>query len=227
MQNDSFASSAALRETMVERQIRTFDVSDLGVQARMRAVPREIFVDPAFASLAYSDARLILSGKGRREMTAPLILARLLKEAHLRDSDRVLVVAGATGYAAALAAGLVKSVVSLDDDENFAAWAATNFETLGLTNARSVSGALEAGAPGEGPFDAIVVDGVSQGAFGALLNQLADGGRLVAIVSDRPGARTGKAVLYRRAGGRASPRPLFDASAGALEAFAKPAEFVF
>ena len=140
-------------------------------------------------------------------MTAPLILARLLKEAHLRDSDRVLVVAGATGYAAALAAGLVKSVVSLDDDENFAKWAATNFETLGLTNARSVSGALEAGAPGEGPFDAIVVDGVSQGAFGALLNQLAHGGRLVAIVSDRPGARTGKAVhvpARRRAGVAAS-----------------------
>jgi protein-L-isoaspartate(D-aspartate) O-methyltransferase len=227
MQNDSFASTAALRETMVERQIRTFDVTDLGVQARMRDVPREIFVDPAFASLAYSDARLVLSGKSRREMTAPLILARLLKEAHLRDSDRVLVVAGATGYAAALAAGLVKSVVSLDDDDAFAARAKANFETLGLTNARSVSGALEAGAPGDGPFDAIIVDGVSQGAFAALLNQLGEDGRLVAIVSDRPGACVGKAVLYRRAGGQASPRPLFDASAGAMEAFVKPTAFVF
>jgi protein-L-isoaspartate(D-aspartate) O-methyltransferase len=227
MQNVSFASTAALRETMVERQIRTFDVTDLGVQARMRDVPREIFVDPAFASLAYSDARLVLSGKTRREMTAPLILARLLKEAHLRADDRVLVVAGATGYAAALAAGLVKSVVSLDDDESMAARATANFATLGLTNAKAVAGPLAAGAPADSPFDVILVDGVSQGAFGALLNQLAEGGRLVGIVSDKPGAQVGKAILYRRAGGHASPRPLFDASAGALHAFARPAEFVF
>ncbi|MGO8739083.1 protein-L-isoaspartate O-methyltransferase family protein [Rhodoblastus sp.] len=227
MQNDSFASSAVLRETMVERQIRTFDVTDLGVQARMRDIPREPFVDPAFASLAYSDARLVLSGKTRREMTAPLILARLLKEARLSENDRVLVVAGATGYAAALVAGLVKSVVSLDDDETFAARATANFERLGLTNAKSAVGPLEAGARGDSPFDVILVDGVSQGAFGALLNQLSDGGRLVGIVSDAPGARTGKAIMYRRAAGQASPRPLFDASAGALGAFAKPAEFVF
>jgi protein-L-isoaspartate(D-aspartate) O-methyltransferase len=227
MQNDPFARSAALRDTMVERQIRTFDVSDLGVQARMRDVPREIFVDSAFASLAYSDARLMLSGKTRREMTAPLILARMLKEARLSEDDRVLVVAGATGYAAALVAGLVRSVVSLDDDDTFAARANTNFETLGLTNARSVLGPLAAGAPDESPFDAIIVDGVSQGVFGGLLDQLAEGGRLIAIVSDRSGAQMGKAMLYRRTDGKALPRPLFDASAGALDAFSKPAEFVF
>ena len=227
MQNLSFASTATLRETMVERQIRTFDVTDLGVQARMREVPREIFVDPAFASLAYSDARLVFSGKTRREMTAPLILARLLKEARLLADDRVLVVAGGTGYAAALAAGLVKSVVSLDDDESLAARATANFKTLGLTNAKSVVGSLAAGAPADSPFDAILVDGVTQGAFGALLNQLGEGGRLIGIVSEKPGARVGKAILYRRAGGQSSPRPLFDASAGALDAFAKPAEFVF
>ena len=212
---------------MVERQIRTFDVTDLGVQARMRDVPREIFVDPAFASLAYSDARLVLSGKTRREMTAPLILARLLKEARLRADDRVLVVAGATGYAAALVAGLVKSVVSLDDDESLAARATANFETLGLTNAKSVVGPLAAGAPANSPFDVILVDGVSQGAFGALLNQLARG-RPAGRDRVRQARRAGRqGHLYRRAGGQASPRPLFDASAGALHAFARPAEFVF
>ena len=65
MQNQQFASSAALRDTMVERQIRTFDVSDLGVQERMREVPREIFVDPDQVSLAYSDACLRLAGRPR------------------------------------------------------------------------------------------------------------------------------------------------------------------
>lgn len=227
MQNQQFADSAPLRETMVERQIRTFDVTDLGVQARMREVPREIFVDSAFASLAYSDARLTLAGKEPREMTAPLILARLLREAHLRESDRVLVVGGATGYAAALAAGLAALVVSLDDDDSLAARAKTNFATLGLANVKSLAGPLAEGAPRDAPFNTIIVDGVSQGEFGPLFNQLTEGGKLIAIVSDKPGAQVGKATAYQIAEGKVSPRPLFDASAGALTAFARPAEFVF
>lgn len=227
MQDQQFASSAALRETMVERQIRTFDVTDPGVQARMREVPREIFVDPAHVSLAYSDARLIFAGKSPREMTVPLILARLLKEARLRQGERVLVVAGATGYAAALIAGLVDSVISLDEDEDFAVRAKANFETLGLANAKSLAGPLAQGAPATAPFDVILVDGVTQGDFGALSGQLAENGRLLAVVSDQPGARIGKATLFQRVGGQISSRALFDASAGPLAAFAKPQEFVF
>ena len=98
-------------------------------------------------------------------MTAPLILARLLKEAHIRAGERVLVVAGASGYAAALIAGLAGSVVSLDSDEKLTEMAQGNFAALGLANAKAVTGPLELGAPAEAPFDLIVVDGVSQGNF--------------------------------------------------------------
>jgi protein-L-isoaspartate(D-aspartate) O-methyltransferase len=228
MQNQQFASTAALRETMVERQIRTYDVTDLGLQEQMKLVPREIFVDPAHASLAYSDARLTLRGAGNRELTAPLVLARLLKEAHLRAGERVLIVAGSTGYAAALAAGLASSVVSLECDETLAAQAKANFETLGLANAKSVVGSLEKGAAAEAPFDVIIVDGVSQGEFAPLFAQIADGGRLLAIVSEKAGSRIGKAKLYQcGSGDQFSPRALFDASAGPVPAFSRPPEFVF
>jgi protein-L-isoaspartate(D-aspartate) O-methyltransferase len=221
------AASAALRETMVERQIRTFDVTDLGVQARMKSVPREIFVDPVFVTLAYSDAQLTATGAIVRELTAPLILARLLKEAHLREGERVLVVAGASGYAAALIAGMVGSVVSLEEDAGLSAWAQANFASLGLANAKAATAPLEQGDPADGPFDLILVDGVSQGQFEPLFQQLKDGGRLVAVVADRPGARNGKATLFARAGGHVSPRALFDATAGSLQAFGKAQGFVY
>jgi protein-L-isoaspartate(D-aspartate) O-methyltransferase len=117
--------------------------------------------------------------------------------------------------------------VSLDVDESFAARAKANFETLGLANAKSIVGPLELGAPGEGPFDVIIVDGETQGEFGALFDQLTENGRLLAIVSEGPGARVGKATLFKRGGGTFSPRALFDASAGAIPAFSKPPEFVF
>lgn len=220
-------ASAALRETMVERQIRTFDVTDAGVLARMRAVPRELFVDENLASLAYSDACLTVTGKAPRELTAPLILARLLKEARLCDGESVLVVAGASGYAAALIAGLVGGVVSLDDDDILTARAQANFATLGLANARALAGPLAQGAPDGAPFDLIFVDGVSQGAFGSLFGQLREGGRLVGVIADKAGARVGKATLFQNADGHVSARALFDATAGGLEAFAKPGGFVF
>ena len=224
---ESLAASAALRETMVERQIRTFDVTDAGVLARMRAVPRELFIDPQLASLAYSDALVTVTGAKTRELTAPLILARLLKEAHLREGENVLVVAGGSGYAAALVAGLVGSVVSLDEDEALAAKARGHFAALGLSNAKSIAAPLAQGAPQDAPFDFILVDGVSQGAFETLLSQTRDGGRLIAIVAEQAGVRSGIATLFQRDDGHVSARPLFEASAGGLAAFAKPREFVF
>ena len=227
LQNQELASSAVLRETMVERQIRTFDVTDAGVLSRMKAVPREIFVDPQLVTLAYSDACLTVTGAGPRELTAPLILARLLKEARLCDGERVLVVAGGSGYAAALIAGLVGSVVSLDDDEKLNAMAQANFAQLGLANAKAITGPLAQGAKAEAPFDLILVDGVSQGEFSALFDQLGSDGRLIGIVADQAGARGGRATLFQRVGGHVSARALFDASAGGLAAFAKPREFVF
>ena len=222
-----FAATAALRETMVERQIRTFDVSDLGVQERMRLVPREIFVDPAHESLAYSDARLTVTGAAAREISAPLIIARLLKEARLRPGEKVLVVGGASGYAAALAAGMVGQVVSLDSDAGLTAKAQVNFAALNLANVKAVTGPLEQGAAADGPFDLVLIDGVSQGKFDSLYGQIADGGRLVGIVGDAPGANVGKATIFARAGGNISARVVFDASASAIDSFAQPAEFVF
>jgi protein-L-isoaspartate(D-aspartate) O-methyltransferase len=221
---DPFAS---LRETMVDRQIRTFDVSDLAIQARMKTVPREIFVDEVYVSLAYSDACVTATGARPRELTAPLILARLLKEANARDSNRVLVVGGASGYAGALLAGLARSVFSLDDDSALSAWAEANFARLGLANARTLTGPLALGASAQGPFDLILVDGVISGQFEALFGQLAEGGRLVCIIGDAPGARTGRATIFTRIEGKVSSRGLFSASAPLVATLAQPPAFVF
>jgi protein-L-isoaspartate(D-aspartate) O-methyltransferase len=221
---DSFA---ALRETMVERQIRTFDVSDLAVQARMKAVPRELFVDDAYVSLAYSDARVFATGARPRELTAPLIVGRMLKEAQVRDADRVLVVGGASGYAAALLAGLAGAVFSLDEDSALSAKARANFDRLGLAGVKSLTGPLGEGASAAGPFDLILVDGVATGPFDRLCEQLAEGGRMVAIVGDAPGGRAGRATLFTRNDGKVSSRGLFSASAAPLPALTAPPRFVF
>ena len=213
---------------MVERQIRTFDVSDAGGAGadEIRAARDFRRLSLRFAGL-FRRLRDRATGASPRELTAPLILARMLKEAVVRVTDRVLVVAGGSGYAAALVAGLAKSVYSLDEDSALSARAQANFDLLGLANAKSLTGALAEGAAAAGPFDLILLDGAATGPFDKLFSQLAEGGRMVTLVADARGARTGLATLFTRNEGAVSSRGLFSASAAPLKAFTAPAGFVF
>src|ERR1700744_6096541 len=120
--------SAALRRTMGGGQGRTFDVTDQAVIARMLAVPREQFLPESLATLAYSDLALELpvsAGGAPRGFLPPLIFARMLQASVVGPRDRVLDVAGATGYSAAILGGLALSVVALESDASFVATAKT------------------------------------------------------------------------------------------------------
>ncbi len=221
--------SARARRTMVDCQIRTFDVTDAALLARMLAVPRERFLPAGLRPLAYSDASLQLQsgapGAAPRSLPPPLILARLLQSARVMASDKALVVAAAGGYSTALLAGLAGAVVALEADPALFRELRANLDGFGLGGVRALCGPLAAGAPDEAPFDLIVIDGAVAAHLAPLLGQLSDGGRLVTILRLADG--TAKAVRYDKAAGAAGYRILFDAPAPALEAFAAAAEFTF
>ena len=105
---DPFADSAFSRRTMVERQIKTFDVTDAALLARMLETPRERFLPADLATLAYSDASLQVKrgehGSKPRTLLAPLILARLIQGAVVLPGDKALVIASGTGYSTAILA---------------------------------------------------------------------------------------------------------------------------
>jgi protein-L-isoaspartate(D-aspartate) O-methyltransferase len=154
-----------------------------------------------------------------------LILARLIQGAQINRSDRILVVAAGGGYSTALVAGLADAVVALESDPTLFAQARASFDAFGLKRIPLLLGQLAAGAPGEAPFDVILVDGGVAANLDPLLAQLKDGGRLVAI--QRLPDRTGKAVRYYKADGATGYRILFDAAAPVLNAFEPAEEFTF
>ena len=174
---------AALRRTMVDRQVRTFDVMDQDLMLRLLAVPREAFVPPGMAALAYSDHVIEwpIEGGPSRAMLPPLVLARMLQACDLTGDDRFLDVSGAAGYTAALAAGLVKEAIAAESDPILEGKAASNLAALGITNAKAM--ASPAGSPpaSSGQFDVIFVNGAVEEGLSALFDALAPGGRLVAI----------------------------------------------
>ena len=164
-------------------------------------------------------------GNGRFLME-PMVLARLIQTLQPRADDRALVVASGRGYGAALLARLVKSVVAVESDPKLAGSADQTIKELGVGNVTRVAGKLEDGAPGTAPYDVILIEGAVRQIPQAILDQLAEGGRLATVLAGLPGA-LGVAQLVLKQGGVTSGRPLFDAGTPALPGFAPPPRFTF
>jgi protein-L-isoaspartate(D-aspartate) O-methyltransferase len=217
---------AAARRMMVDGQVRTSDVTDHRIIGAMLELPRECFVPEVHASLAYLDLDIPATSGAEtvRRLLKPMVLAKMIHAAAVRESDIVLEVGCATGYSTAVLGRLARSVVALEEDASLAQAAAANLNALRVENATVVRGPLTAGWPPQAPYDVIFVNGAVEIVPPALRRQLADGGRMVAVVGRAPTAR---AMLYRSVGGDVSGWPAFDAAAPLLPGFAEPPAFVF
>jgi protein-L-isoaspartate(D-aspartate) O-methyltransferase len=218
------ADFAQARRIMVDCQVRPSDVTDLRIIAAMLEIPRERFVAPSQSGVAYLDVDVPAAEGSGRALLKPMVFSKLLQAAGIGASDRVLDAGCATGYSSAVLSQLAGSVVALEEDAALASAASSNLAALGAANVTVVTGSIAAGWPQGGPYDAIVLEGGSEIVPEALLAQLKDGGRLLAVVGTGP---MGKATIYRIAGAHATAQPLFDAAASLLPGFVKPAEFVF
>jgi protein-L-isoaspartate(D-aspartate) O-methyltransferase len=217
---------AAARRMMVDGQVRTSDVTDLRLLGAMLDVPRERFVPAAQADLAYLDLDLPATrdaeGAAARRLLKPMVLAKMIQAAAVRDSDRVLDVGCATGYSSAVLARLAQSVVALEEDAALARFAADALAATGTSNVTVVTAPLTEGCPAKAPYDVILLNGAVEVLPEALRKQLKPEGRLLAIVGKSPG---GRVTLFRGSAGEGWP--LFDAAAPSLPGFAKPLTFVF
>jgi protein-L-isoaspartate(D-aspartate) O-methyltransferase len=212
----------ALRITMVESQIRTTDVTSHSVLQAFIDVPREAFVPEKSKSLAYSDLDIEIA-PGRYLMAASP-LAKLLQLASIKKTDKVLEIGAGTGYVTALLSKLAASVVAVEGDAVLADQASANLSELGVANASVVAGNLEAGHASKAPYDVIFFDGSIEELPDALTKQLAEGGRLVAVVGYGHSARAAVTVVEK---GVLSQSQHFNASIRPLPGFRKVKEFVF
>lgn len=210
----------AMRRAMVDSQLRTNAVSDPRVTAAIEAVAREEFVPEERRTTAYIDRAVPLSGG--RAMNPPLATARLIVEAGIDATDKVLVVGAASGYAAAVVAGLSASVVALESDADLVAMAKAQLK--GLTNVTVASGDLTKGWAKGAPFDVILIDGAVEDVPDAFARQLAEGGRLATGIIENGVTRL---VIGYKAGDVIGFDRVMDAEAVVLPGFAKPKGFAF
>lgn len=214
---------AVARHNMIEGQIRTNKVTDGALIEAMEALPREQFVPVERRSVAYIDEDIRLAGN--RFVMEPMVMARLLQAAEPTKTDVALDVGCATGYGTAILARVTATAVGLDSDAALTRQASEILARLQVDNAIVVQGPLAQGYAKHGPYDVILVNGAAAAFPQALIDQLAEGGRLVGI--RRPGPGPGIATLVLKRHGAAAARALFEAATPYLPEFAPKPRFVF
>ncbi|MEL6298765.1 MAG: protein-L-isoaspartate O-methyltransferase [Pseudomonadota bacterium] len=221
---------ALQRLNMVESQVRPSDMTDRRVIRAMLALPRETFVPAEVRPVCYMDRDVPLSAAAEEKASVPRFLlaprtqARLVQALELGDAAIVLDVGCATGYSSAILSRIAQTVVALDEDPQLTAIAAEALAAEEIDNVALVNGRLTDGYDSEGPYDAMLLNGAVADVPPELLDQLKDGGVLVAV-AQVDGVR--RAVQWRRTSGQFADRQLFDADAPVLPGFEAKSEFVF
>ncbi len=201
---------------MVDSQLKTVGIIDAAVLAAFAELPRERFLPPRLAALAYADAAQEVA-PGRR-LLPPLVLGLLLQAVAVQPGERVLVVGSATGLSAALLQRLGAKVTALESDAALIAMA----EATGVA---SVAGPLADGWAANAPYDVILFEGAIGAVPPAIAAQLAPAGRVAAVLREGGVGRAFAGPL--RADGSPAALPFLDVSAPDLPGFARPAAFAF
>jgi len=206
---------AAARLAMVDSQLRPQGVTDAAVLAAMGAIARERFLPDHTRPLAYVD-RAVALGDGRF-LAAPAVLGQLLTAMVAAPGQRALVVGAGTGYSAAVLGAMGLSVVAVESSPELAAKA----RELGIEVSEAP---LDKGDARHGPYDQILIDGAVEHIPDAIVEQLAEGGRLGAALVDRGITRL---IVGRKSGGAFGYLSLGDAGSPVLPGFARPKAFTF
>ena len=213
----------AARTHMIESQLRPNKVTNERVLDAFARIRRELFVPERLRQVAYIDEDLPL-GRGRYLME-PMVAARLVQASQIAATDAVLVVAAGTGYEAAAISLLARNVIAVEEDAELARRARAALVDHAIATVNVVEGPLGEGYRPRAPYDAIVFAGAVAEVPSEIAAQIAEDGRLVAVV--RPGSAIGRATLTTRTGGMLARRVIFDAATPLLPGFSPKADFVF
>jgi len=213
------------RRNMVDGQLRPTKVTDTRILDSMGVLPREMFTEKARQGVAYIDEDIEVAPG--RYMMEPVVLARLVQALNVGANDSVLVIGAGTGYDAALIGTLAGPVVAIEVDAALVETASMVISHLGIDNVAVVEAALAEGYPAQAPFDLVFFCGAVPEVPARIAEQVAPGGRIVAVIGGAENGVLGRATIMTRTGDNLSSRAIFDAGTRTLPGFEVAAKFVF
>ncbi len=170
------------REAMVERHLKRRGITEPHIVNAFLAVPREEFVSPDYAHLAYGDHPLPI--EAGQTISQPYVVALMIQAAAIKGGDQVLEVGAGSGYAAAVISRIAGQVIAIERQHDLIELARQRLERLGYDNVEIVEGDGTKGCPDRAPFDAILAAASGSHVPRALVGQLAPNGRIVMPIGD-------------------------------------------
>ena len=211
---------ATRRTMMVDTQIRPSDVTKFPIIDSMRSVPRENFVPRDLREAAYVGENMPLD-RGR-VILEPRTFAKMLDALDVQQNELVLDIGSGFGYSAVVLARLAEAVVALEDSSERCQESQEALAEFGADNVICQNGALDAGAPEHGPYDVIVIEGAVDQIPQTIIDQLKNGGRIIALFAD---GAFGRVMMGYKLDGKVDWRNVFDAGAPVLPGFQKQHTF--
>jgi protein-L-isoaspartate(D-aspartate) O-methyltransferase len=181
-----------LRKKMVEKQLINRGIEDEKVIDAFAEVPREEFVGEKYKSSAYDDGPLPI-GSGQT-ISQPYIVALMIDSLNLNEDDKVLEIGTGSGYAAAVLAKIVNEVYTIEKIDKLAEKAKERFKKLNYTNISTKVGDGTLGWEENAPYDGIVVSAAAPHVPEALINQLAESGKIIIPVGEDGGVQRLKLI---------------------------------
>jgi protein-L-isoaspartate(D-aspartate) O-methyltransferase len=179
---ETLTDYAAEREAMIERQIASRGIHQPAILEAFRSVPREAFLSPEYADLAYGDHPLPI--EAGQTISQPYIVALMIHAAEMKAGDNVLEVGAGSGYAAAVMSRIAGQVTAIERQPDLVRVAQERMQRLGFDNVRIVEGDGTRGREPEAPYDAILAAASGSHVPPAWVDQLAGGGRIVMPVGE-------------------------------------------
>jgi len=181
-QNQNMDKYKVKREQMVKSQIEARGIKNKDVLEAIKKVPRHEFVPENLKEFAYTDEPLSI-GSGQT-ISQPYIVAYMTEILDLKKSDRILEIGTGSGYQSAILAELCDSVYTIEILPELSARAQETLHKLDYRNIYFRIGNGFYGWKEKSPFDAIIVTAAPEDVPQSLVEQLAEGGRMIIPVGD-------------------------------------------
>lgn len=207
---------------MVLGQIKPLSNISQNILEALYGIDRKDYTPIELRDFSYIEKNIHI-GKNRY-LLKPAITAKLLSALEVEGTETILIISSTTGYSAALASKIAETVICIEEDSDLLDFSEKIATANSMNNIVFIKNELNKGYPDQGPYTCILIEGAIEEEPKLIIDQLADGGRLVTILNDN---ENGSAIKYSKINGQITSQFLFSMDAPVLESFKKSKKFNF
>ena len=207
---------------MVLGQIKPLSNISPNILEALYEIDRKDYTPVELRDFSYIEKNIHI-GKNRY-LLKPAITAKLLSALELENTETILIIGSTTGYSAALSSKIAETVICIEQDHDLIDFSEKIAIENSMNNIVFIKNELNKGYSEQGPYTCILIEGAIEEEPSLILEQLAEGGRLVTILNDN---ENGSAIKYSKINGQITNQFLFSMDAPVLESFKKSKKFNF